>query len=255
MDPITRVLLLCGVVAAAFISVILKGNGTNKGSNRHKDDMEEIERANKRLNSIGVAGLLTREELEDEANYNAKYADNKYIQNNSKLIEKELCVLTPSFSAGNFMDLAKELFGKLVKEKNTAALGNIVDENVDISQLPESIKNYAVCFMHNYIVENGYEHVKAMMSINDGGEDERYFVTFTRKSPAISVSKGEPISIHCPNCGGNITFVAKHMLTECPYCNNLVTFAEYDWILSKVEHITGETVISNRAVIKKDSVY
>lgn len=243
-------IIICVVISILSYSKRSGGIKGRRGKSQNQMDVEEIDRNIMKMDSVGVRGLLSPEELADENNYVSRYADNAYIQNNTKLISHEISILTPTFNSLNFVEFAQDIFRKLVSE-GRASLGSLVSGKVDMTQIPPRLDRFDVCYLHNYIVENGYESIKVLITINGGSADEKYFMVFKRQNPAISVTKGEPIAISCPNCGGNITFAAKHMITTCPYCSNTVTFAEYDWQLAGVEHITADTEISNRAVIKR----
>ena len=242
------------IIAVILILPFMLSSGKRKrGSQKSQDqmDVEEVEKNAKRMDSVGVFGLLTPEELADEANYRSKYSENSYIQNNTRPIAKEVSVLTPSFNGDSFIRFAKDIFKRLVDSHGSHDDDPIVADTVSVLSLPSKIDGFEMCYLHNYIVKSKNESLKVLVSAVTGGQIEKYFLVFSRENPAISVTKGEPIAISCPNCGGNITFAAKHMITNCPYCNNVITFAEYDWKLVLLEHISGDTEICNRAVIKE----
>ena len=251
MEIFVYIIIIAIALLAGGASIGRKGPAGAYRKRKRQDqlDVEEIDKNIKRMDSMGVVSLLSPEELADENNYVSKFSENSYIQNNTKLISHEVSILTPSFNSDNFVKFAQDIFKKLVDE-GKGPLGSLVDGSVDMSSVPDHIDRYDVCFLHNYIVESGYESIKVLITINEGTPNDKYFLLFKRQNPAIKVTKGEPVAINCPNCGGNISFAAKHMVTKCPYCNNMVTFAEYDWALTSVEHISGDTVITNRAVVK-----
>ncbi|MBQ6553853.1 MAG: hypothetical protein IJL89_01350, partial [Firmicutes bacterium] len=223
-----------------------------------EEDVNDIIRENGQLRVMGSYGLLTPEELADEATYTATFGENPYIQNNTKTITNQVCVLTPTFSSDNFTEFAKDIFKKLV-ENGKETLGKLVADDIDSWQLPNRITRYDVCFMHNYIVEDRKESIKLLFNIHTSSQSysssdaEKYFVTFSRENQMLNVTHGEVITINCPHCGGELKF-GHTVIQNCPYCGNTVTFAEYDWVLTDVEKVKDSTVITNRAIIKRDTM-
>lgn len=250
------------IVFFAIIYGVATGKTKLRSSSRRKnqaeEDVKDIIRANGQLNVMGAHSMLSAEELADEANYTSTYAENPYIQNNTRMITNQVCVLTPTFNSDNFTEFAKDIFKKLVEE-GRASLGKLVADDVDNWQLPNRITRYDVCFMHNYIVEDRKESIKLLLNVHTGSdaylssEAEKYFVTFSRENQMLNVTHGEVITINCPHCGGELKF-GSTVIQNCPYCGNTVTFAEYDWVLTDVERVKGSTVITNRAVIKRDTM-
>ena len=82
---------------------------------------------------------------------------------------------------------------------------------------------------------------------------EMYFLTFSRENPLIKLKNGRFLAISCPNCGGEIN-IDKKLVSECPYCHSTVTFAEYDWVLTNIEHINDSTRICNLPVLRNISI-
>ena len=181
--------------------------------------------------------------------FECSYAENKYIQNNTKAIVTKIKVTTPSFNVHAFLDFVKDVFIKLTEDKNRARLEKIVGKNIDYTQLPDYIDYYDLSFLNNYIISKGKEAVKILVSIVDGNDCKKYFLTFERQNPMFNPSNGEPIIVKCPYCGGSVEFI-NTIYTTCKFCSNTVGSSEYDWILDKGELITDETRFTNRAIIK-----
>ena len=199
---------------------------------------------------------LTAKDLKNKENYLAKNSANAYIQNNTQSIAARIAVLTPSFNKMKFIEFAKSVFSKLVKEKNTAAIDNVVAADIDISQLPAKISRYENCFLHNFIIKEDVEQLKVLFDIDDGETPDikRYFAYFTRKNSLKNTTRGGVIAVSCPHCGAALGFEHRSIKT-CPYCGKPVTYAEYDWKLTAVEHIVEGTVIDNRAVLEEKNGY
>ena len=177
-----------------------------------------------------------------------------YIQNNNMIIEKQLKVFSPDFDAKNFIAFAKALFERLVK---THGSGNMqfVGSSVNLMRLPYSLACYDGAYLHNYIICDNTEVIKVFCAIITEEDElaestkESYFLTFKRENPLVTLKNGVFLSVSCPNCGGEID-MDKKLVSECPYCHSTVTFAEYDWVLSNIEHINDDTQICNMAVRK-----
>ncbi|MBQ9519476.1 MAG: hypothetical protein IJR59_06255 [Firmicutes bacterium] len=181
-----------------------------------------------------------------------------YIQNNNAFIERQLKVFSPDFDAKNFIAFAQALFERLIKTRGTQNL-QFVGQNVNLLRLPYSIACYDGAYLHNYIISSNTEIIKVFCTIMTEGDEvadstkESYFLTFKRENPLISLRNGAFLTVSCPNCGGEID-MDKKLVSECPYCHSTVTFAEYDWILSNIEHINDDTQICNLAV-RKTNIY
>ena len=175
--------------------------------------------------------------------------DSGYVQNNNVSIENQLKVFTPNFNAVSFTKFAAELFDNIVKARSA---GNtpLIKGSIDPTELPRSITAFDGNYLHNYIIRNNVENLKIYCNIlTEDNARESYFLTFSRKNPFITLKGGQFLTISCPKCGGEID-MDKKLFSECPYCHNIVTFAEYDWELSNVEHVTPDTQICNLPMIK-----
>ncbi|HAG04591.1 MAG TPA: hypothetical protein DCG28_04035 [Lachnospiraceae bacterium] len=172
-----------------------------------------------------------------------RYADNPYIQNNNKIITDRMHILTPTFNVKMFLDFAKDVFYKASKGMQ---MGNIIAKDVDLSVLPGSVERFSVCFLNNYRADNAKEWLKALITVEEGSKEEKFFLTFGRTNPLLTTTDGELLTLKCPYCGGVVEF--KKVTAVCPYCKNTVTFAEYDWKLERLEKIDDETLISNKAI-------
>lgn len=193
-------------------------------------------------------------EMSDRNNYAAKQAGSAYIQNNAAAISKKICILTPTFNADSFLDLAKQIFSDLTSDKGTARLSGVVDDNIDLSQLPDKINKYDHCYLHKLILSEDTEKIVVLLNVDNGESPlaERYFAVFSRKSSLKNITSGGVIAVSCPSCGAALSFEQK-ALKICPYCGKPVKYAEYDWVLISVERITNETVIDNRAIVEERS--
>lgn len=249
------------LVVIITIYAIATGKTRVSKSSRHRkpeEDVNDILRENGQLKVMGAYGLLTPDEMADEATYTTTYGENPYIQNNTKVITHQVCVLNPTFNSEKFTEFAKDIFKRLV-ENGRESLGKLVSDDIDTWQLPTRIAYYDVCFMHNYIAEDKKESIKLLLNVHTSAQSyssmdvEKYLVTFSRENQMLNVTQGEVISINCPHCGGELKF-GHTVIQNCPYCGNTVTFAEYDWVLENVEKVKDSTVITNRAIIKKDTM-
>ena len=177
-----------------------------------------------------------------------------YIQNNNAIIEKQLRTFSPDFDAKNFIAFSKALFEGLIKTRGHGNLQFVAD-SVNLLRLPYSIACYDGVYLHNYIISSNTEIIKVFCAIMTEGDElvestkESYFLTFKRENPLITLKNGLFLTVSCPNCGGEID-MDKKLVSECPYCHSTVTFAEYDWTLSNIEHINDDTQICNMAVRK-----
>lgn len=179
-----------------------------------------------------------------------------FIQNNTNAILGWMNMFTPDFRSKEFVMFAKDVFAKFVKVRDAELMGGRVSYDVKATFLPDEIEGFGNCFMHNYILSNGYENIKLCMSVPDkdglaapGDGLLRFFVTFSKKNPLVGVVDGQFLNIECPNCGGSID-MKENSTNVCPFCGATVTFAESDWIMTSIEYVTGETYICNNAVIK-----
>ncbi len=191
--------------------------------------------------------------LMDENNYHTTYAESPYIQNNTKPVAAEMRILTPSFNVESFITLVKGLFTRAVEEGTNAHSLAFVLNSVDLNELPEKFDYIKMCYINNYIKDNTYEALKCLVEIDTKDPKEqirKFFVTLRRENAINRSSNGEVINVSCPNCGGVVQFDKPNQkITQCPYCGQTVTFAEYDWAISEVERIKPETKITNRALV------
>ncbi len=194
----------------------------------------------------------TAEEMKEKANFSTKLSVGGYIQNNNIPISRKICILTPSFKCDTFIEFAEEIFSKLAEGNGTAELEDVTADNIDFSQVPSRIDRYDNCYLHNLILTDTDEHLKVFISLDngDGPLAERYFAVFSRKSSFKNLTKGGVIAVSCPNCGAALSFQQKG-LKMCPYCGKPVKNAEYDWRLTSVERITGDTMVDNRAILEE----
>ncbi|MBO5561099.1 MAG: hypothetical protein J6A07_05560 [Firmicutes bacterium] len=177
-----------------------------------------------------------------------------FIQNNTNAIVQWMKMFTPDFRSRNFIIFAKDVFAHFTKVRDAEKMGGRVSFDVRATYLPDEIKEYGNCYLHNYILTNGYENLKVYISIPDENAFEvdvmqSFFLTFSKKNPLVGVIDGQFLNIECPNCGGSIDMKADSR-NICPYCGGTVTFAESDWILTGIELIKSDTLICNNAVIK-----
>lgn len=194
---------------------------------------------------------MSAKEMADEKNYIAKHASSSYIQNNNVAISKRIAVLTPSFKCEDFIEFAKKIFSTLTEDGGTARLEGVAGHDIDLTQLPKKIERYDFCFLHKLTVKENEDELKVLISVDNGESSymERYFAVFTRSSSLKNTTKGGVIAVSCQSCGAALDFERRTIKT-CPYCGNPVTYAEYDWVLTAVEHIDDDTVIDNRAVVE-----
>ena len=177
-----------------------------------------------------------------------------YIQNNNELIERQLKIFMPNFDSKQFVAFAERLFAKLIKVRGAEPMP-LVSDKVNLMYLPYSIACYDGGYLHNYIVCDNTEYLKVFCTVVTEEDEiaestkESYFLTFRRENPLISLKGGRFLTVSCPNCGGEID-MDKKLVSICPYCHSTVTFAEYDWVLYKIEHIKDDTQICNMAVLK-----
>ncbi len=177
-----------------------------------------------------------------------------YVKNNNAFIERQLKMFTPNFDAVQFNKFAISLFDRFVKTRGSENIP-LISPNINPMLLPYSIACFDGFYLHNYIINDNTEKLKLYCTIQTEGDEltdsskESYFLTFSRENPLIKLKGGQFLTVSCPNCGGEIDMDQK-MVSECPYCHSTVTFAEYDWILTDVEHITPETKICNLPILK-----
>lgn len=259
MDDYNAVIICFAIVIAVLRFYLLSKRDSDyddeKITKREKEMLDKIKRDIDLKKGMAQAG--------DENFFQEFYVTKQgnsgggaYVQNNTKAIVDEISVLTPSFNAQKFLGFAKDVFRKAVDENQRQMLiGSLISNKIDLTQLPEDILRFDVCFLHNYIVEGDYESIKLLISVDTNetatfGMAERYFATFRRKNPLFKTTKGQAIAVNCPHCGAELEFKNRAYMV-CPYCDSTVTFAEYDWMLSKVERITDNTLVTNVGVIKK----
>ena len=177
-----------------------------------------------------------------------------FIQNNTNAIVQWMKMFTPNFQSKNFMAFVKDVFEAFINVRDAEKMGGRVSFDVEAIFLPDRPAEYGNCYLHNYILTNGYENLKVFVSMMlDNPYEEaimqKYFLTFSKKNPRVGVIDGQFLNIECPNCGGTIDMKSE-TTNICPYCKATVTFEEADWILTEIEFIKEDTLICNNAVIK-----
>ena len=169
------------------------------------------------------------------------------------VIEKQLQVFTPYFDTRQFIDFALDLFERLTNTHSTNGLP-MVSSHIDLSPLPRAITCFDGCYLHNYIICDNVEYIRIFCAvITDENKTERYFLTFARENPLVKFIDNSSLYVHCPNCGGDIAMNI-NLVSECPYCNSTVTFAEYDWQFSRIELINDNTFMCNVPILKNSSI-
>ncbi len=78
----------------------------------------------------------------------------------------------------------------------------------------------------------------------EGNENTRKRMTFlwTMTRPAGSVTGAQaPDTTHCPNCGAEVDLEA---FAECPFCHTPIMKVSPDWVISEIEAIRQQTLVS-----------
>ncbi|GEM_PF-6593518 len=183
---------------------------------------------------------------------------NGYVKNNSALIEKQLSLVNPNFSAKEFIRWAQRIFTDLCRAESWNDLNDeikpFVEKDFDFSSvgLKDSF-GFSVSYLHLYQRVGDNEILQAYLStLNQGQSDDRkarrFFMRFKRPSQFKIVDMRRVKTTACPNCGAPV-FFSRGNTEQCGYCGQYVTFEEYGWLLAQAEEITADAQINNGEII------
>lgn len=198
------------------------------------------------------------------------------IKDYTEEIERGLQLTDENFNANKFLGWVEEVFMSIQvawMERDWEKVRPFEDDNLfhkhqmqlqdykdkHIINIMERI-NINQSLLYEYKTDKEYEHMKVYMQVrmNDYVIDERtrevvkgdedreyhmkYILTFTRKFGVMTDSQKSNMSTHkCPNCGAPLSMTISG---KCEYCSVIITTGEHDWVLSDLDSIKADTVIS-----------
>ncbi len=185
---------------------------------------------------------------------------------NTEIVEKQIKIIDPMFSAEEFLEWGKEVFVKLQNawmykkweeirplesqelfEQHKQQLQYLIDNN-QMNVIEEIGINKA--FLKSFkeagdkellaitieVEMKDYTVDEQTKEVVQGNPNEKitmlYSLTFIRKAGVKS--KEQESDITCPNCGAKVQITSSG---KCEYCGSVVTTGKHGWVLAQLEGV------------------
>lgn len=279
-----------GAIASAYSTLPLDVGNHNRysgGSHRssgghHYSSGSSIRRSSGSASTIEIiAAVITLLILIIYAIYDTCSRKNEKLKNAPNCfnlqITGEMLKTDPDFDFREFLKFAENTFIELQNawsardwERVRTLEGEALFEHHN-TQLQEYIRLGRInkvedieikeSYLHEYVIERDHEYLtvyldtkmldyiidertdKVIMGSNKNKYNMRYLMTFMRTKN--TTENGSKI---CPHCGADVETGSSGV---CPFCGSVIHADSYGWVLSDLESIDKDSIISDGGIINK----